>query len=293
MTALKSIDVTPGSPTIIPVQGRVARVRIDGDPDAPPVLLIHGVTRSLEDWAEQSARLARSHRVIAVDLPGFGYSARRPERVTMESLAQGVIETLDAIGEMRPLHVVGNSLGGAVGLQALALQPDRVSSLVLVDSAGFGSEVTSLLRMLAVPGLGWVGTRKTTRMSARLLESAMFADRSFVTEARIDHALALSRQPGAGDVLYELARGLATGRGVREEWRTQLLAAVSRTPRPTLIVWGDRDQVLPLHHLEAARRALPHATTHVFPGVGHAPQIEAPEAFHQVVAAFLGDASSS
>jgi pimeloyl-ACP methyl ester carboxylesterase len=287
MPANAPIDLVPGSPTVITVQGRAARVRVDGDPSAPPVLLLHGVTRSLEDWAGQSSRLAATHRVIAVDLPGFGYSAPPAGRVTLESIADGVCATLDAIGERRPLHILGNSLGGAVALHMLALQPDRVAGLVLVDSAGFGKEVTPLLRMLAIPGLGWIATRKTTRVSARLLESAMFADRGLVTETRIEHALALSRQPGAGDVLYELARGLATGRGVRREWRDQLLRTIARTPRPTLILWGDRDQVLPRHHLEAARHALPHATTHVFRGVGHAPQIESPDQFHDVVVPFL------
>src|SRR5439155_1697018 len=127
------------TPTMITVLGRRTRVRLEGDPDSPPVLLLHGSGRGLEDWAPQYPRLAGAHRVIALDLPGSGFSARAPEPTTLEVLARGVLETLDTLGERRPLHVIGNSLGGAVAMQLLVLDPARVASLVLVDSAGFGT----------------------------------------------------------------------------------------------------------------------------------------------------------
>ena len=99
------------TPAIVSVGGRRTRVRIEGDSQSPPVLLLHGIGRSLEDWAPQYPRLAGSHRVIALDVAGFGFSDRLTERSTLKALAQSVIDTLDALGERRPLHVVGNSLG--------------------------------------------------------------------------------------------------------------------------------------------------------------------------------------
>jgi pimeloyl-ACP methyl ester carboxylesterase len=279
-------------PSIISVNGRRTRVRIEGDPAAPPMLLLHGIGRSLEDWAPQYPRLAGSHRVIALDLPGFGLSARSPELTTLKVLARGVIDTLDGLGEQRPLHVVGNSLGGAVALQLLVLDPYRVASLALINSAGFDAEVALPLRLLALPVLGGLVTRQTTRIGALLTERMLYADPKLATKARIDHALALARQPDAGTAMLETARGTVSWRGIKPRWRAELIAAAAKHPRPTLIVWGDRDRILPPHHLDSARRLIPHAQTHLFTGVGHAPQIERPDEFAALVLAFVADAEA-
>ncbi len=277
------------APTIISVEGRRTRVRIEGDPAHRPVVLLHGIGRSLEDWGPQYTRLARTHRVIALDLPGSGFSARSPERTTLTVLARCVLETLDAIGERRPLHVVGNSLGGAVAQQMLALEPDRVAGLVLVNSAGFGSEVALPLRLIAIPVIGELLTathhprrRPDVRTAAlrRPAAGQLGADRPRTGHRRP----ARPERRDARD--HPGTRHVARHQGRLAE---ELAGAVAQHPRPTLIVWGDRDRVLPARHLEAARRLLPHADTHLFTGIGHMPQIECPDEFGALVLAFLGD----
>lgn len=274
-------------PTTISVNGRRTRVRVEGDPTKPPVLLLHGINRSLEDWAPQYPRLAATHRVIALDLPGSGFSHRVSGPTTLEALARSAVATLDAVGEERPVHVIGNSLGGAVAQQMLASKPDRVASLTLVGSAGFGSEVALPVRLLAVPILGRLMTLRSTRLSITLLERMSVVDPRLVTSVRIEHALAISRQPDTGPVMLETVRALASFRGVRAGWRDTLASAVSRHERPTLIVWGDRDRLLPVRHLDAARRIYPHAQTHRFLDVGHMPQVERPDDFAALVLSFL------
>ncbi|MCV7176345.1 alpha/beta fold hydrolase [Mycolicibacterium sphagni] len=278
-------------PAFIEVDGRRTRVRVDGDPANPPVLLVHGIGRSMEDWAPQYERLAGSYRTIAVDVPGFGLSERTTEPITLVRLARGVASTLDTLGETRPLHVVGNSLGGAIAQQLLVEQPDRVASLSLINSAGFGSEVTLLLRMLTMPVLGPMSIRKPNRMSAVLFERAIHADKSVATKERIDHAFTVGSQPGAGAVMREAAIELGSPRGVRPEWRRELAAGVARTPRPTLIIWGSQDRILPAHHIEEAMRVYPHAEVHLLNGVGHMPQIECPKRFADLLLPFLARAS--
>ena len=253
------------------------------------MLLLHGIGRSLEDWAPQYQRLSAKHRVIALDLPGFGFSHRLPELTTLESLARGVLDTLDALDERRPLHVIGNSLGGAVALQLLVLDPARVASLVLANSAGFGAEVAPLVRLLTVPVLGKLATRRTTRAAATLTERMLYADRAVATKARVDHALAIAEQPDAGAAMFEIATELATPRGIKSRWRSELITAATKYPRPTLVVWGNRDRVLPARHLDSARRLLPHAQTELFAGIGHIPQIECPDEFAARVLAFVAD----
>ncbi|WP_235435868.1 alpha/beta fold hydrolase [Mycobacterium sp. EPa45] len=274
------------------MDGRRTRVRVDGDPDNPPLVLIHGIGRSMEDWSTQYERLGRSYRTISLDVPGFGFSERPGETITLPVLARGVVGALDALGEKRPVHVVGNSLGGAIAQQLLVEHPDRVASLALINSAGFGSEVTMLLRMLTMPVLGAMSIRRPTRMSAVLMERVIHADKAIATRQRIDHAFALASQPDAGAVMRETALALGTPRGVRPEWRRELADGVARTPRPTLIMWGTRDRILPSHHITEAMRVYPHAEVHLLNGVGHMPQIECPERFAGLLLPFLLRASA-
>lgn len=270
------------------VDGVRVRYRDDGDRTRTPVLLIHGIGRSLEDWEGLYGRLAPDHRVISLDLPGFGLSERTEGRYSMESMARFVIAGLDALGEHRPLHVVGNSLGGAVALKISALEPARVRSLVLVNSAGFGKEVTIALRLLAIRPLGRRLMKDKSRKAAYRTERALFYDKRFVTEERLDHAQQVGGNPVHDDVLLAVARHLGTFRGVRRRWRTELLRTVAAQHKPTLVVWGDEDRVLPASHLDHARTVFPHAEFHLFERCGHMPQIEREEEFDALVRDFVG-----
>jgi NADP-dependent 3-hydroxy acid dehydrogenase YdfG/pimeloyl-ACP methyl ester carboxylesterase len=271
------------------VDDRAVRVQTAGDPANPPVLLLHGISRSLEDWSDQVVRLSQRFYVIAPDQPGFGFSARRDGPADLAALADGVAGTLAVLGETRPSHVMGNSLGGAVAMQLLAHHPDRVASLTLVNSAGFGTQVTPLLRMLSLPGLGRYAATHSTAAGAKLMERQLFADPALATSERVGHALRIAAQPGTGEFLYDIATHLGTARGVRPQWRDDLLTAVAAHRRPTLVMWGDRDRILPAVHLDTARRHFPHAQIHLFSRTGHMPQIERPDEFAALVTAFIDD----
>jgi pimeloyl-ACP methyl ester carboxylesterase len=265
------------------VDGRHVRLRVAGE--GPPVVLLHGIGRTLDDFTEQQRLLAPDHRVIAVDLPGHGGSAPLHGPHALPALAASVAPVLDAAGVDGPVHLVGNSLGGAVAMRLAVQDPGRVASLVLVNSAGFGREVTVALRVLALRPLGRLLLRPN-RAVARRTELAIFHDRAYATEDRVAHALAVARQPHAARVMLEIVRGLGTIRGVRPQWREELLDAVAALDIPTLVVWGDRDLILPATHLDTARTRLPRARTHLFRDTGHMPQIERADAFHRLVSDF-------
>jgi len=165
--------------------------------------------------------------------------------------------------------------------------PARVSTLTLVNSAGFGKEVTFALRMLAVPGMGRQLLTHIDRRTAPRLERTLFADRAMVTPERIAMALEIARQPDFVAVYLEIARALGGFRGVAPGWRSELLPRVAQHAKPTLVVWGDRDHILPVSHLAAARAALPDAKWHLFERTGHMPQIERPAEFAQLVRPLL------
>ncbi|RJT78096.1 alpha/beta fold hydrolase [Arthrobacter cheniae] len=280
-------DVAEHDDGVLDVLGVRVRYRDDGLRTQPPVLLLHGIGRSLEDWQGLYGRLAPDHRVISVDLPGFGLSERTEGRYSLESMARFVIAALDILGEHRPLHVVGNSLGGAIAMKISALEPQRVRSLVLVNSAGFGKEVTIALRLLAVRPIGKRLMKDKSRKAAYRTERALFYDKRFVTEERLDHAQRVGGNPVYDDVLLAVARHLGTFRGVRRRWRNELLRVVAAQRKPTLVVWGDEDRVLPASHLDHARTVFPHAEFHLFEKCGHMPQIEREEEFDAMVRTFI------
>jgi 2-hydroxymuconate-semialdehyde hydrolase len=273
---------------------RDARVRYheSGDESAPPVVLLHGIGRSLEDWAPQHPLLAEDHRVISVDLPGFGFSQRMPQNTTLATLAEGVWATLDAIGETRPVHLMGNSLGGAVSMRMVADAPARVNTLTLVNSAGFGKEVTFALRMLAIPGMGRPLLGRIDTRTAPQVERTLFASKTLVTPERVAMAIKLSRQPDFAEVYLEIARDLGGFWGVAPHWRAELLPRVAEIAKPTLLIWGDRDRILPVAHLNSARREFPHAQWHLFRHTGHMPQIERPANFARLVRPLLAQVAA-
>ena len=271
----------------VEVHGARIRTETSGDPEAPPVVLLHGIARSLEDWAPQHERLADEYRVISVDLPGFGLSDALPGPPSLDGLAAGVEDTLAVLGVDRPVHLMGNSLGGAVAMRMLCRDPDVARSLTLVASAGFGREVTLALRVLAIPGLGRRLMRRFDRRASVQVERSLFVDRALVTDERVEFGLRVAARPEYAAHFLTTAKSLGGWRGVHPKWRAELLSRVCEIDPPTLVVWGDKDLILPATHLEAARAALPHAEFHLFPRTGHMPQIERPDEFAALVKKFL------
>lgn len=258
------------------VDGIEIRYRETGSPDGPPVVLLHGLTRSLADWTPQHHLLGPSFRVISLDLPGYGRSEPLHQPHTLANLATFVTRALDALGITEPVHLCGNSLGGAVSLQLAVSAPHRVSDLALLDSAGFGAEVTLALRVLGIRPLAPYLLRPSWRSSARV-ERSLFYDKTLATPERIAYSYALSHRPWAGRVLMETGNDLGDVRGAHLQWRQQLLAQAATLDLPILVAWGLDDQILPATHVDAVHTYFPQARTHVFPRCGHLPMLEQPE----------------
>lgn len=296
--------MTASDTTTLAVAGRPIRVRISGPEDGSPVLLLHGIARSLEDWQHAHDLLAasssnRGHRVISADLPGFGFTRRQHERPGLPAFARAMAGLLDAVGVDGPVHVMGNSLGGGVAMTLAVDHPGRVSSLVLVDSVGFGREVNiSPLPMLyaTAAGLPVVGKRfrPLARAAGIKIAQDQFFDPSFATPEMLRHYAKVGRQPDFRGTFVGTAMALGIPMvGVFPGWRRDLLARVASSGLPTLLVWGEADTVLPAHHLDAAKRAFPHAQSHLFAETGHMPQIEKAAEFSALAEDFLAKVDAS
>ena len=239
------------------------KVKVDGlrvryfeaAPAAPPldgetVVLLHGLGDSAETWARLLPALARERRVLAPDLAGFGRTPAPREGMRLSVLVRYLDGFLDALGVEKAI-LVGNSLGGAVAIRYAADNPDRVSRLFLLNSAGLLNEVPSELEP---------GTREEARELARVTlgpEAAM--PRFFL------------------DDLVRTARNPSRRAYLRSDEPTDVREDLGRIEAPTTIIWGEQDRLIPLEHGAIMQESIRRSELIVLPGTAHLPQIQAPE----------------
>jgi len=252
-----------------------------------PVVLVHGLGASVESWLPNVEALAERHRVLALDLPGFGRSAKEGLTYSASFAASFVAAFLDAMGAGRA-SVVGNSMGGLVALQLALDHPERVDRLVLVSSAGLGREVGFYLRLAALPLLGdYLASLGTPEAVVRATISSILSNPHEMPRELIDRWVELTGLPGASAAFVKAARAGLSIFGQRRQ--IVLRHRLAEVRAPTLIVWGDEDPVIPVAHAYAAHRRLPCARLHVFKGCRHCPQLERPAEFNELVLEFLGE----
>lgn len=247
-----------------------------------PVVLLHGFGGWTRDWRATLPALAEDHEVFALDLPGWGLSAKPPDlNYSLEAQARLVLDFLDHFG-LQQVDLVGNSMGGGISIYIATEHPERVRKLVLIDSVGYeGFTVWQRIVHVAahVPGASQlVQVFLPIFPHFRYQTRWLFGDADKTSlEAYQDHYLPL-RTPGAAGALVRMVKTL------------HLDSVRSRIPgvrQPTLILWGKKDPFMPVGHVELFARDIPHAQIVVFPEASHVPQAEVPEQVNPLLAEFL------
>ncbi|MER7499677.1 acetoin dehydrogenase dihydrolipoyllysine-residue acetyltransferase subunit [Nonomuraea pusilla] len=262
-------------PESVEVGGRVIRFVSQGDA-GDPVVLLHGFGGDLGNWLFTVPALAERHRVHALDLPGHGGSSKDVTPGDLDSLARTLLGFL-AVRGIERAHLVGHSMGGLVAMAAALRDPGRVASLALVASAGFGAEMNGGY----LDGFVRAGSRRELTPVLRLL----FADPDAVTRQLVDDVLKYKRLDGV-DAALRLLAGELFPAGTQ---RHVLVDEAARLGLPTLVVWGDQDQVIPPSH---ASRAPAHARVEVIGGAGHSPHIERANDVNRLLESFLSGATT-
>ena len=274
----------------IEVEGLPTRYLAAGE--GPPLLLLHGVGDNALDWQWVMPALASTYRLYAPDLPGSGGSANPRSDYSPAFFTRFVAAFLNAL-EVERAAVVGNSLGGLVGLRLALAEPARVAALGLVSSGGLGQEVTYALRSLALPGYGklavaW-GKRRPGAAQRALGRSALLFARPWrVPREWIKEQYRLERLPGFLEAQLATVRAQVGVRGQREV----LVDRLAQVERPTMVVWGTRDRVLPCSQAKEAFSHLPEGYLELIPDCGHAPHVEQPERFVSSLRRFLSEKDS-
>ncbi|MCD0450672.1 alpha/beta fold hydrolase [Actinocorallia sp. API 0066] len=271
------------------VHGYRRAFRLTGE--GPALLLIHGIADSSETWLPVIEELARTHTVIAPDLLGHGESAKPRADYAVAAYACGMRDLLTVLGVDR-VSVVGHSLGGGVAMQFAYQFPERCERLALVSSAGMGREVHPAFRLATVPG----AASTLAMLSAQPVRQAVLTAEPMLRllggiGLGPDLAYVLSRyarfaSPSARRAFLRTIRAAAdvSGQAITMLDRSYLAADL-----PTLIVWGDKDGIIPAAHARVAQRALPGSRLEVFEGAGHFPHHHDPARFVKALTEFLRD----
>jgi pimeloyl-ACP methyl ester carboxylesterase len=260
-------------------------IRYWDEGNGPVVLFVHGLAASVEFWQYNVGALASRYRVVALDLLGFGRSDKKIEEFSLAYAARFMLEFLNAL-DIQHASLVGNSLGGLVCLQTAVSCPLRVGRLVLVDPAGFGRELNPLLRLWSIPAVGKAVFWLYQLLFARL-RPWVFPGSHSISRGWLARTAEVLRTPGVRENAIKVARAGVTLYGQREELFCDLHEQLGAMTVPTLIIWGDRDPVVPLKHAYIARSLIPNSEVRIMAGCGHLPQLERPEEFNRLALDFL------
>jgi pimeloyl-ACP methyl ester carboxylesterase len=252
--------------------------------EGPPLLLVHGLGGSWRNWLENIPYFARSHRVVALDLPGFGESPMPEHPVTIDTYGEFVLAFADRIGLGPDTAIVGHSMGGFISTESVIARPDRFSSLTLVAAAGITyarmkRSQKDLARLIIRMMMPVASSRLERNFGRSRLRSAQFA-------GVIAHPGRISRE-----MLWELG-----SYAVRAPALLQAAYSLAgydtrhRLPEiqiPTLLVWGNQDRLVPVPAAFAYRKRIPHAELCLIDDTGHMIQLERPRRFNLDVEEFI------
>jgi len=254
--------------------------------DRTPVVLLHGLNNSCLSWSHVAPLLGVDRRVLMPDLPGHGQSGRPNAGYELAWYARLVARWLALLG-VEKADVVGHSFGGGIAQMLLLEPPERVRRLVLVASGGLGKDVGWWLRLASLPHIVEHLGQPFMALGTRL------ALRGVPTGISPEDIAALSRlnsQPGSARAFARSVRDVVDWRGQRRNFLHR--AHEIESFPPVLVLWGDRDAIIPIAQGRAFATLLEGATFRAFESCGHYLHNERPEDFARVVRAFLDDSAA-
>jgi pimeloyl-ACP methyl ester carboxylesterase len=268
--------------------GTTGHYRDQGQPQGPPLVLLHGSNASLHTWEPWVKILGDEFRIVTVDLPGHGLTiAREGETFTAESMANFVDEFTTTIGLSR-FAVAGNSMGGHVASRVAMQFPTRVSALIPIDAGGVippnMPPPPAFFYIVQIPVLREFLRLVPTRPVNEEVLKMSFVNQHLVTPEMIDRSWELNREP---------SNRAATRKRFRmplEYWTAEdrfFRENLPKLPVPTLILWGRQDKLIPVEAAEIFKAAIPGAQAIIYDDGGHILQEDLPERSAADVRAFL------
>ena len=253
-----------------------------------PVVLLHGLGNSVYSWHKNIGPLSQQYRVIALDLPGHGYSVSHDGRYDLPATLEFLAAFFDHL-DIPQVNLIGSSMGGSIALRMSLDLPHRVRKLVLVRSGGLGREVAYFLRTPGLPGLGKRVAKPNRKKTLWSLKRIIY-DHSLITPEMIDEVHKYRSIPGVSDTMVKILQYGVDIRGQKD--RVIMSDRLGELDIPVQIIWGAQDKIIPVNHAYTALRGIRNSRLHIFNRCGHWPQTEKADSFNSVVSQFLDESLS-
>ena len=254
--------------------------------EGPPVILLHGFGGSAYSWRFLGPVLARDHRVLTIDLKGFGLSAKPEDGKYAISDQADMVAAFIRARDLHDLAVIGHSMGGGVTLMAYFMVagdvPARIKKLVLIDSAGYPQKLPLFIWLAKAPGLSSVGGKLIPpRFATTRVLRKCYYHKDRITEEQIDTYAYYGSLPGAREAI------VATAQQIIPENIEAVTARYKTIRVPVLIIWGAEDEVVPVSVGKQFKRDIPNSELVILPECGHMPPEEEPQETNRLITQFL------
>ena len=239
----------------------------------PTLVLLHGVGSSLHTWDGWVEHLSSHYRILRIDLPGHGLTGvdAKVTHFDIEYMVDKLDKFLDKLN-VDEMYLAGNSLGGYISWNYTLHSPDRVKKLILLDSAGFPQDLPFIMGLTALPIVGEMAGIMMPKFIVDMNVEAAFGDPSKVTDELKQRYFDMTTLEGNRVSLVTAFRLLK-----EQSENPHLGDGVKSVTSPTLLMWGEKDEWVPLEILAKFEESLPNSQTIVYDGVGHMPMEEIPE----------------
>jgi pimeloyl-ACP methyl ester carboxylesterase len=267
----------PGT-QLLQIDGQRVYLQDTGPRDAVPIVLLHGFGSSLQTWDAWAAVLARDYRVIRFDIAGFGLSGPAAGNDYSEAAdVRRVLAVLEHLGVQQSVFI-GHSMGGRLAWSLTASQPQRVSQLVLIAPDGFPDPAARSEKTFEVSPLLGLIRLSLPQWALKLGLAPAYGDATRLSDAVVTRYQDMLRAPGVRAAVIER---MQQSRNSDPVPRLKTIAA------PTLLLWGDKDAMIPSANAADYLAAMPRARSVLLPGLGHVPHEENPAASLAPVLSFL------
>lgn len=252
--------------------------------EGEPIIFVHGIAGCWRNWLENLPYFGRTHRAIALDLPGFGDSPMPSWEISMANYGRLIHDFCERLGIEQVAALVGNSMGGFISTEAVIEEPERFERLVLISAAGISFaewegktfDATARIVKAAVPFFG--GDRQifwTRPRGRKLAFGRLFRNPNKLRPELLAEQVRPGLQaPGFSDALTKI-------------WGYDTRERLPEIEIPTMVVWGLNDQIVPVEGALGYHRLIPHSRLEIFERTGHLPMLERPQRFNPLLEGFI------
>lgn len=263
----------------MPILGMKVHYRDEGQSsDSLPLILLHGMSSSLNTWDSVALELKKSRRVISLDLPGFGLTGPSPENTYNFDYYSKFIDSFTNRLQIKRFILVGNSMGGAISWHYALHKPEALSKLILIDAAGYpkkGEGGSLGFTIASTPLINNLLLYATPKILVRKSLETIYVDQSRVTDEQVERFHDMAIREGNRAVALQIFKG-SFGTSSNKFGKSPS-EQIRQIKTPTLILWGEKDQLISVENVLNFKKDIAGSISEVYPNIGHVPMEEAPQ----------------